>query len=130
MSKKILNQSGQAMITILVCIAFLAIIVFFTVASTIVNTRAASKAAIAEETFHLAEGSIENATLKLVRDPSYTGESYTQGNALITITITGAPTSSRAIYVKTVNGNNTRNFQADGAFANNKFMISSWKEVD
>src|SRR5436190_1663094 len=74
------SQSGQ---TLVILILFVIIAILITTASTftlIVNIRGADKVLQSDVTYDIAESGVENAILKLLRDPSYSGETITVGS--------------------------------------------------
>ncbi len=87
MKKK--NQSGQTIILLLIYVLVAMIVTSAAVAVTIVNSQATDKVYQGTTAFDVAESGAETAMLKLLRDPSYTGETLTVNNGTATITITG-----------------------------------------
>lgn len=122
------RESGQTLITLLVFMIIAITIVTSAVAVTIVNAESSSKLELSEEAYLLAETGADNAVLRLLRNPNYTGESFSVGSGTVTITVTG--TTTKTIVSVGDMGNFKRKIQAIGSFASNIFTISSWSEID
>ena len=78
------------------------------------------------EAGQLADSGAENALLKLERDPSYSGEVYTLGNATVTVIVTGGTT--KTINSTVVSGDFTRKVEVLANYTNNVLSVTSWKE--
>lgn len=121
------NDRGQILVTILV---FSVIIISITSAAVamIINSGRQSSAIntsfLAEQ---VAESGAENALLRLVREPSYTGETLTVGNGTATITVTG--TTTKTLTSVGVYGNFRKTVQLTVTFTNNVMTVTSWQEV-
>ncbi len=94
----------------------------------IVNSQASSKFSLGEDAYAIAESGAENAILRLIRNPSYAGETLTVGNGSATITVTGS--STKTIVSEGVRGNFRRKVQVVGGYVNNIFTPTSWTEID
>jgi hypothetical protein len=127
MNKRRSSQSGQALVALL---CFMAMAITITTAATIVtlvNSQTTSKYALGQEALSIAEAGVDNAMLRLVRDPSYTGETLTVGTGTATITVSGAP--SYTITSVGVMSSFRRTVQATATRLNNTLVISSWRET-
>lgn len=128
MKNKILNQNtGQALVTLLfftmigLAIATAAIIV------TLSSTIASSKFQSGTLTFSESESGAENAYLKLLRNPYYTGETMTINGATVTATVSGS--TNITITSQAVSGTFSRTIQVKLQYTNGKYVIQSWKET-
>ncbi len=128
MKNKILNQNtGQALVTLLfftmigLAIATAAIIV------TLSSTIASSKFQSGTLTFSESESGAENAYLKLLRNPYYTGETMTINGATVTATVSGS--TNITITSQAVSGTFSRTIQVKLQYTNGKYVIQSWKEA-
>lgn len=122
------KESGQTLITLLVFMVIAVTIITSAVAVTIINSESTSKLAISEEAYLLAQTGADNAALRLLRNPNYTGESLSVGSGTVTVSVSG--TTTKTIVSEGVMGNFKRKIQAVGTFSNNIFTISSWSEID
>jgi type II secretory pathway component PulK len=124
------KNTGEALITLVVFVAVAVIVASSAVMIAANNIQGASKVSITEETLSIAEAGADNAILRLLRDPTYTGETLPVGNGSAVITVTGTTT-------KTVTSQSTylgfrRSIQVVAQYASSSGVISvvSWKEVD
>ena len=125
---KKMHHTGSALITLL---AFMAAAIIFTtaaVAVVIINEQSSLKYSLGEEAYLVAEGGAENAALRLLRDPSYAGETLVIGNGIAVVTATGSAT-------KTVTSDGTadgfhRRVQVVGSYVNSVFTVNTWNEIN
>lgn len=84
------NSRGQALVVLLVFILVGLTITTAAVVMVIVNSRAATTFSQSVEAQAIAESGAENALLRIIRDPSYAGETLTMGDGSATVEVTGA----------------------------------------
>lgn len=126
--KKFLDSDyGQALVSLLF---FMVIAIMVTSAAIIIltnNSLTTSKNEQGTIAFYFAESGIENALLRLMRDPDYSGETLPigEGNAVVQVT-QGNPI---VILSTGINGNSIRKIQAQAAYSNYLLNVISWKEV-
>jgi hypothetical protein len=75
----------------------------------------------------IAESAAENALLRLLRDPSYTGETLTIDGGTATIGVTG--TTNKIIDVSVTVGTTAKTLQVQTTEVNGITTVSSWNEV-
>ena len=76
----------------------------------------------------IAEAGIENALVRLLRDPSYTGENdLIIGNGSVDITVTGS--TNKTITAEGSMDNKMKKIEVTANMSNNILNIISWKEV-
>lgn len=127
--KFILNSnSGQALVTLL----------FFTIIGMTIITSAAvfvyensQSASVTEQgayAYYIAESGVEEALLRLLRDPTYAGTPNGQpllvGDGNVVIDVNNGLITSTGTYQSVV-----RKIQAQTVYNNYIFTISSWKEI-
>ncbi len=127
--KKLLRQNtGQTLMTLLF---FVTIAITVTTAAIIAmysNAQSATKVQQGAIAYYVAEGGIENALIRLLRDPTYTGETLPVGTGTAVITVTGS-SSSYTITSKGTVGNFLRTIQVTAGYnSSNILTISSWQE--
>ena len=83
-------KSGQTLVLLLVFVAITITITSAAVAMMIINSQSGSRFELREITYTVAESGAENALLRLLRDPDYTGETLTIEDGTATITVTGS----------------------------------------
>lgn len=134
MGKFIKNTSGQALITLL----FISIIGMTVIAAAAIfifqNIQAASVTEQGVGSYYVAEAGIQEALLRILRDPSYTGTPVGQPLSIQTASVSG----SVVILVSSASGiitsigtynNSVRKIQVQTVYNNGVLNISSWKEV-
>ncbi len=123
-----ISDKGQALITLLF---FCLIAITLTSGAVIVlfsNSISGAKLQQGSSAYQVAQGGIENAMLRLLRDPDYTGELLIigEGSANITVTDGGGLYTIRS---KGEIGNMVRQIEAKVTHSDNQFTIMSQKEV-
>ena len=123
---------GQALLLLIVFAAMATVITAGAIAVTIINSQTTSKFALGEEALFVAESGAENAILKLLRNPSYSGsiinEIVAVGNGSANVEISGSPTVTVSSTGQV--GNFIRKIQVTGNYSNNQFTLTSWQQVD
>ena len=125
---KIVNsQQGQALITLLFFVIIGITVITAAVTIVLTNSLAASNLEQGYGALNAAESGVENALLRLDRNPNYTGETLSVGAGSATITVSG----SSPITILSVGTyyNSIRKIQATVTNTNNAFTVTSWKEV-
>lgn len=120
-------QKGQTLVMLLV---FVIIGITIAAGSAVVigiNSLGAQKAQQSLNSLYVAESGVENALLRLLRDPNYNGETLPVGDGSVTITITG--TTTKTITAVGTNGNFKRQIQVVAGYINNVLTVTSWKET-
>lgn len=120
-------QKGQALITLLF---FVLISLTITAGATIIiiaNSLSVSKLQEGSLAYYMAESGVENALLRLLRDPSYTGETLPIGSGTAVITVTGG--NPKIVVSTGQNGNFKRTIQAEMSYNSGYYTVSNWKEI-
>jgi hypothetical protein len=121
------NQSGQVLVMLLAFMATSTILTTSAVAVVVANIQAGTRQTQGERALQVAESGVDNALMRLTRDPSYTGETLTIDDGTATITISGSP--SYAITSVGRVGDFRRTIQVTAARLDNVLTVSSWSEV-
>ncbi len=120
------SRSGQALI-VLVCFGVIAAtIVASTILVSVATNSASGRSQEGAIAYDIAENGAENALLRLLRDPSYTGETVALGSGSATITVTG--TNPKTIVSLGVIGNYRRTIQVIASESAGILSVTSWKE--
>jgi len=125
-------MKGQALITLLF---FMIIGITVTSAAVVlmyVNAVSGSKQQDGEVAYQTALSGAENAKIRLLRNPSYTGESNLSiGSSSATIAVTGSGTSADPYIITSTGtmGNFVRKVQMQATYVNNFFNVLSEKEI-
>lgn len=120
-------QTGQALTILLFFMAITLIVTTAAVTLIINSSLGASRFEQSLAAYDLAEAGIENATLRLLRDPAYTGETLTIDSGTATITVTG--TNPQTITSAGQFNNFRREIRVVAGFTNGVLAIQSWNEV-
>jgi len=119
-------KQGQ---TLLMLLVFMVIAITITSAATIlilVNSANTQKFEGGTVAYHITESGIENALLRLLRNPNYAGETLSVNGGTATITVTGS--NPYTINSTGKKGNFSRTLQVIVNY-NGNMTISSWREV-
>ncbi len=120
-------QKGQALITLLF---FMVIAITITTASVIIlfiTISSATKFEQGTRSYYIAESGIENALLRLLRDPTYNGETMSVDDGTATITVSG--TSPYVITSIGEVGNFQRTLRAEADYTNGVLSVNEWREI-
>ena len=122
-----LVHQGNAMIMLVVFMAVGLVITTATITLVMVNSLSASRYQVGQEVLSVAESGVENALLRLLRDPSYAGETLVvgEGQAEITVTGTGVKTITAVGSVGTIQ----RTIQVVADTTTGVLSINSWQEI-
>ncbi len=122
------NSVGYVAVVLLVFVVVGVIIATAALAMSMANLAAVSAYEQGAEAMLVAQSGAENALLRLLRDPSYTGEVLSVGEGTATITVTGDTTSSTVVSVG-VRGTKKRKIQVEVNRSSGVMSITSWAEV-
>ena len=122
-------MKGQALVLLLVLMALAITITVAAVAVIVSNTLSASKFELGTVTAQSAESGAELGLVKLLRDPNYIGENFTQDDASVTVNVVSTDgiktlTSTAQMNQFTKSVQIVVNYPVDGSMT-----ITSWKEV-
>lgn len=121
-------KKGQALISLIFFVVIAMIITSTAVAVSIANSISVSKLHSGTEALYIAESGIEEAVLRLIRDPNYSGGTVTVGSGTATITITGETT--KIITSEGRDGNFIRKIRATADYNDNIVSILTWTEIN
>lgn len=126
--KKIKHNSGQTLIVLMVFMVVAITVISAAVVVTIVNSQSTTKFSQGEAAFAVAESGAENALMRLLRDPYYTGESLPIGNGTAIINVSGND-AARVVTSTGKSGVYTRTVQVTSTYNNNVLTITAWREI-
>lgn len=121
------NQSGQTLVTLLVFSVIALTTASAAVAVMINTTRNAGTTENRIRARHTAEAGAENALLRLIRNPNYSGETLVIDGATATIVVSG--TSPKTIISSSTSGGITQAVEVVADYINNRLTVVSWKSV-
>src|SRR6185369_10579469 len=123
---------GQALITLLFFMIIGLTVTSAAVVLMYVNAVSGSKQQDGETAYQSALSGAENAKLRLLRNPLYTGESNLSiGSGSATTTVTGSGSSADPYIITSTGtrGNFVRKVQIQATYVNNFFSVGSEKEI-
>jgi len=119
------NQKGQAVLTLLFFMV-IGLSIITAVVIVVVNTaQAGSNTEQGTLAYYSAETGAENALLRLLRDPNYTGEVMNIDGGTVTIVVNGGVITSTGRI-----DNSIRKVQVQTVYNGNVLTVSSWKEIN
>lgn len=128
MTKRMQKKSaGMALVTVIIFAAVATIVITLGITLMVVQTSSSSRVASAQETLIIAESAMENALIRLLRNPNYAGETLTFPNGTATITVTG--TTSKTVTVTAEVLRSKRVLVVHLTESNGVTTIDSWNEV-
>lgn len=121
------HESGQALVTLLIFMVIGITVTSAAVVLIMTGSQSSSKFQEGLIAHQIAESGAENAMLRLLRNPSYTGETLTVGDGTATITVTGS--NPKTIQSTGVNGNFRRTIQVIADDSSGPLTVTSWREI-
>lgn len=118
------KSNGQVLVTLLLFIVIAMTVISVTIVTVISNSQSATSAQQGVTAYYVAEGGAENAMMRLLRDPSYQGETLPVGDGTAYIKVIGS-----TISVTGTLGNFTKKLQIDTSYTSNRLSVISWKEI-
>lgn len=118
------RQHGSSIITILVFMVVISTVVTTSVAIALNNARATNIATQGLQAEMVAQSGAENALLRLLRDPNYTGEILSMDDGTATISVVSNTITSVG---KTTTAEHTT--QVDFTYNDNILTVTSWSDV-
>jgi len=122
-----IKEKGQALITLLFFILISLTITTGAIIIIVTNSISASKIQEGTLAYYVAESGVENALLRLLRDPNYTGETLMIGSGTAVITVSG--NNPKTVLSVGQNGNFKRKVQAQINYNNGYYTFSNWREL-
>src|SRR3989344_9457916 len=120
-------KSGQTLLMLMVFMIIAITVTSGAAGMILVNTANTQKMEGGTVAFQVAESGIENALLRLLRNPNYTGENdLAIGNGMVDISVTGS--NPYTITSTGISGNFSRTIQIVVNY-NGNITITSWREV-
>lgn len=121
------NQNGQAIVTLLFFMILAITITSGAVIIILTNSLAASKFDQGNVTYYIAESGAENALIRLLRDPNYTGETMTIDTGTAIINVSGQ--NPKIITSEGKIGDFSRKIEVVADYADNILSVLSWRQI-
>jgi hypothetical protein len=126
-SKFKIIEAGQALVTLLFFVLISLTITAGAIIIIIANSTSASKFQEGSLAYYAAENGVENALLRILRNPNYVGEVLTVDSATASITVSGS--NPKTIVSIGQNGNFKRTVSVQVTYSNGYYTFSNWKEL-
>lgn len=120
-------EKGQALITLIFFVLIAVTLTSGAIIMIAVNSTSLAKLQEGTISHDVAETGLENAILRVLRDPAYTGETLTVDSASVVIIVAG--TNPKTITAVSTNGNFKRTMQAKMTYTNGYYTFSDWREI-
>lgn len=123
-----MNQKGQTLVSLLIIIA----VTVLAVASAIVSASLSSTTAIttiSDKVYYAAETGAEEALIKLLRDPGYSGETFDLEGVNVEVSVTSPTPTERVITSIASTNSIKRRVDVSAQFLNNILTVTSWDEM-
>lgn len=124
----IFTSRGAALITLLFFTMIATTVTGAAVVILLVNSLSGAKYQQGTVAYQIAQAGVENAKLRLLRNPSYTGETLDVGNGTAEITVTQNGSNYTILSQGTI-GNFMRQIQVEATYSNNLLVVTSTEEV-
>lgn len=87
-------KSGQTLVAMLIFMIVAMSLTSVAVSMAVVNSKKSSAMELGAMAYDAAQNGAENAIIRLLRNPTYTGETLNTNGATVVITVVGSPTST------------------------------------
>ncbi len=121
------NSSGQTVIALLIFMAMAIMVTTIAATITVINIRANNTYSSGEQALANAESGAEDALRRLLRDPTYAGQTVVFAEGTATISISG--TTVKTIVSHGNSGDNYRTVTVTVSFIDNMLAVTSWSET-
>ena len=118
------KQKGQAIVTLMFVMVIALTVITAVVIVAANNIASGSSLEQGTVAYYAAEAGAENAIIRKLRDPSYSGETLSVDGASVTISVNGDTITSVAQY-----SNAVRKIEVQTTYNNNVLSVTSWKEI-
>jgi Tfp pilus assembly protein PilX len=124
---KLKNQSGQTLVTLIIIVVMTLVVSTALVVLVINNSKSSSRISQSIQALATAESGAENAILKLLRDPTYSGETMTFGEHTAVVTV--HDNGNKVITSEGTAGNFKKTIRVEISFIGGVLEVISWNEV-
>lgn len=118
---------GQALVVLLVFMVVSLTITSAAVVIILMNARSASRFEQAQDAIAQAENGVENTLLRLLRDPTYSGEAYTIDSGNVIVAVSGI--TNKVIQSKGTSRDFVRDLEVHASATGGAVTVTSWKEI-
>lgn len=123
-----MKQNGQVLVSILIIIAVAVLATGSAVVASSLS-RNTGITTVSDKLLYAAESGVDESTIKLLRDPNYSGESLNINGVSVTTNVTSPTPSERVIISEATQDNLIRKVEVSAEFVNNILKVNSWKQI-
>lgn len=120
------NSQGMALVTVIIFAAVAMLVITAAVSMGILSSMSSRQMLQGQHALLLAESGAENALLRLLRNPVYTGETLTMDGGTATIVVSG--TNPKIISVEGKSGSIIRQIEVRVSDTSGAMSVDSWQE--
>lgn len=121
------KQKGQALIMVIL-IGIIALIAVVSAATLVISELKKNTAvSFGVSQYQITYGALENALMRLLRDPNYTGETVMLGSSTCVVTVSGS--LAKTVEVRCSDGTYSRKIGATVTFTNGVMAVSGISEI-
>ncbi len=122
-----MRQIGQALVSLIVIISLVTVLLTSIVFVSIDQSKAALDAAQSKKALYLAETGIENAILMLLRNPTYSGGTFSVDGSSVDVNVAGG--TIKTITSKATSGTHIKKVEVEVDTGENKIQLISWRQI-
>ena len=120
------NKLGQAMIMLISFVAIAIVVISSALVNMFINITAATRTQVGDVAYSIAESGVENALIRVLRDPTYVGETLAVGTGNAVVTVTGI--NPKTIISTGTFGTFVRKITVVASDSAGILSVTSWKE--
>lgn len=121
------KNSGMALVSVLIFSVVAIVVITLGVSLMAIQSGSSIKTTSSQEALLVAESAMENALIRLLRNPDYAGETLTFPNGTATITVTGV--INKTVLVTADVSRSVRSIEVNLIEQDGVTSVSSWREV-
>jgi len=122
------GKRGHILVILLFFMVLAVTVITASIALMILTSSSTAQFVSGNQAKAIAEAGIENALIRLLRDPDYSGENgLTIGNGSVDITVTGS--TSKIIQASGKLDNQIKKIEVGAELTNNVLSVTYWKEI-
>lgn len=125
--KNLKFESGQVLVSLLFFMIIAIAVTSSAIIVSVINAQTTSAYEQTDVAYAIAEAGVENALVRLLRDPSYTGETLSLNGGSSLVQVSGV--SPVTILSEGKIGTFLRKIQVQASYTNTTLTITSWKEI-
>lgn len=125
---KYFDTKGQALVSLLFFMIIAGTITASAVGIVMVNSLSSSKLELSDAAYAVAESGVENAILRLLRDPSYSGEIFTVNGDVANVQVASSSGNMYTITSLGTSNKFSKKLKVDLVYTTT-MQVTSWKEI-